>query len=111
MLRTGNPGVDLILVLKQARAPLSPVELERRLGLDGRSTAYLLLEARRRGHAKLLADGRYAYSLTRSGRRPRPATPTQKALQALLLHVLKCEAEWRLDDRLDALDRARRRSR
>jgi len=89
-----DPIGDLVLVLRQAAEPLTIRELAIELCLRDRALAYLLAGARRCGAVVMLDDGRYAAA-------PGRQRSTRRALAELLDQVRACEAEWRLDDRLD----------
>ena len=88
---------DLRAVLHGAETPLSLGEISSRLALPYRFVASTLFQEVGRGSVERVAGGRYALC---SGSLER----TQR-LDELFEFVHVCEAEWRLDDRLAALDR------
>jgi hypothetical protein len=95
--KAADARVELVNVLREAAAPLSLGEVSERLGLPFRPVAYLLTAAISQGSVDRLEGGRYALS---QGGQERMV-----CLGELLEFVLACEADWRLDDKLAALDR------
>jgi hypothetical protein len=92
-------------VLDNAEAPLDLNEISRRLGMNYRFVAYMLVEGCNSARIDKLDDGRY---IRRRQSRERALTSAllRERLQELFDIVLACEGEWRLDDRLDLMDRA-----
>jgi hypothetical protein len=95
--RPASARDELRSVLWAADSPLSLGQICARLSLPYRFVSYTLIQAVGAGHIERTDDGRYILSIgcERAG----------VCLQELFDFVLACEAEWRLDDRLAALDR------
>jgi hypothetical protein len=88
---------DLRSVLSAADVPLTLGEMSARLSLPYRFVSNVLVQRVGEGVIERVDGGRYILSLGGEER--------TVCLDELLDCVLRCEAEWRLDDRLAALDR------
>jgi hypothetical protein len=97
-------------VLDNSGEPLTLDELSRKLALNYRFVAYMLVEGCQGGAIDRLEGGRYARSSSRAERREARAR-RRAQLEELYDIVRACEAEWRLDDRLDFIERRERRLR
>jgi hypothetical protein len=99
-----NPKADLLHVLDQADEPLNLDEISRRLALSFRFVAYMLVEGCQNGTVERIEGGFYVRSRRRR-EEMRHSSESREQLRQLFEVVLACEAEWRLDDRLDYMDR------
>ena len=103
-IRAANPRATLMWLLDNAEAPLDLNEISRRLGMNYRFVAYMLVEGCNSGRIEKLDGGGYVRSRP-SRERTLTSALLRERIQELFEIVLACEAEWRLDDRLDLIDR------